>query len=81
MIKDVNVTKPNGLQTNECAVIARLAGKACGDVFIIKGNKRVNGKSIMGLLSLNMKFNEAIQIYFSDEDEKAELVQDILAAF
>ena len=81
MIKEVRVTRPNGLQTNECARLAQLASRIKGDVFIIKDNKRVNGKSIMGLLSLNMKYNDTIYINFSDEDEAEELLDDILGAF
>lgn len=81
MIREVKVTHPNGLQTNECAQLAHLASRIKGDVFIIKDNKRVNGKSIMGLLSLNIKYNDMIHINFSDDDEAKELIDDILAAF
>lgn len=81
MIKEVKVTRPNGLQTSECAILAQLASKAVGDVFIIKDNKRVNGKSIMGLLSLNMKYNDVVSISFSDADESKELLDSILGAF
>ncbi len=81
MIKEIKITRPNGLQTNECAQLAHLVSRIKGDVFIIKDNKRVNGKSIMGLLSLNMKYNDIIHINFTDEDEAKELIDDILAAF
>jgi len=81
MIKQIKVTKPNGLKTSECAVLAQLAGKVTGDVFIVKSNKRVNAKSIMGLLSLNMKYNDAIQINITDDNVSEDILNSLLAIF
>lgn len=82
MIKQIKVTKPNGLRTTECAMLAQMASKIKGDVYIVKSNKRVNGKSIMGLLSLNMKYNDDIHINITNDDnESKELIDKILKAF
>ena len=82
MIKQIKVGKPNGLKTSECALLAQLAGKVKGEVFFVKSSKRVNAKSIMGLLSLNMKYNDTININWSNDDiENQEIIDKIIEAF
>jgi Phosphotransferase System HPr (HPr) Family len=70
MIKEKKISKPNGLKAEDCAVIAQAAGRYRADVFIIKGNKKVNAKSVMGLISLNMKKDETVYLAVSGEEEK-----------
>lgn len=71
MLKEKKITKPNGLKPEDCAVIAQAASRYTADTYIIKANKKVNAKSVMGLISLNMKKDDIIYLLVSGEDEKA----------
>lgn len=80
MLKEKIITKKNGIKAEDCAVIAQVASKYKSDVYIINGNKKVNAKSLMGLLSLNMKFEESVYVAAegSDEIEVTQKVLDLL---
>lgn len=69
MIKQIEVTKKNGIKAEDCAVAAQAASGYKSDIYIIKGSKRVNAKSIMGLLSLNMKLGETVYLVCEGNDE------------
>lgn len=69
MLKEFKITKKNGIKADDCATIAQATGKFSSDVFIIKGNKKVNAKSIMGLISLNIKQNDIIFVKTEGDDE------------
>lgn len=80
MLKEKIISKKNGLKAEDCAVIAQTASKYKSDVYIIKGNKKVNAKSIMGLISLNMKYGESVYVSAegSDENEVCQKVCGLL---
>lgn len=69
MLKEKVISKKNGIKAEDCAVIAQIAAKHKSDVYIIKGNKKVNAKSLMGLLSLNMRFEESVYVAAEGTDE------------
>lgn len=71
MLKGKKITRPNGLRAEDCAVLAEAAGRFRSSVYIIKNNKTVNAKSIMGLISLNIKKDEYIYLSVQGEDESA----------
>lgn len=73
MIKSKKVTKPNGLKAEDCAVFAQAAGKFTSSIQIIKDSIRVNAKSIMGLISLNLKKGDIIYLSVQGEDEQSAL--------
>lgn len=80
MLKEKIISRKNGIKAEDSAVIAQVASKYKSDVYIIKGNKKVNAKSIMGLLSLNMKFGESVYVAAegSDEAEVCKRICDLL---
>ena len=80
MLKEKIIDKVNGIKAEDSAVIAQVASKYKSDVYIIKGNKKVNAKSLMGLLSLNMKYKESVFISAEgcDEMEVTKKIFDLL---
>lgn len=70
MLKEKTITIKNGIKAEDSAVIAQAASRYKSDVYLIKGNKKVNAKSLMGLLSLNMKYGESVYISTEGPDEK-----------
>ena len=80
MLQEKTITKVNGIKAEDSAVIAQTASRYKSDVYIVKGNKKVNDKSLMGLLSLNMKYGESVYVVAegSDENEVCKKVCDLL---
>ncbi|MCT2537317.1 HPr family phosphocarrier protein [Aquibacillus koreensis] len=75
--KSVVVELPSGLQARPAAQFVQKANSYAAELFIEKGSKRVNAKSIMGLMSLAIASGEEIKIIADgsdDEDALEELV-------
>ncbi|MFA5449444.1 MAG: DNA-binding protein WhiA, partial [Clostridia bacterium] len=71
MLKEKIITAPRGIRAEDCAVIAQAASRYISDIFVIAAQKKVNAKSIMGLISLNMKKDDVVYLSVSGDDEKA----------
>lgn len=70
MLREIQITKKYGIKADDCAIIAQATGRFASDVFIIKGNKRVNAKSIMGIISLNIKCGDVVFVKTEGDDEE-----------
>lgn len=67
--KQVEVLLKSGLQARPAALFVQEANRFQSDVFIEKDGKKVNAKSIMGLMSLAVSANSAITIVTEGSDE------------
>jgi len=72
--KSVTVKIETGLQARPAANFVQKANKYNADLFIEKDGKRINAKSIMGLMSLAIMNGETILLIADgpDEDEAVE---------
>ncbi|KGX86217.1 HPr family phosphocarrier protein [Pontibacillus litoralis] len=80
--KAVTVTLKTGLQARPAALFVQEANRFTSDVFLEKDGKKVNAKSIMGLMSLAVGPGEeiAIQVEGHDQEEALhKLVQFVTA--
>ncbi|CDQ19267.1 catabolite repression HPr-like protein [Halobacillus karajensis] len=77
--RTITIELETGLQARPAAQFVQEANKFSADVFIEKDEKRVNAKSIMGLMSLAVGTDEEIKLIADGSDEE-EAVQ-VLAAF
>ena len=66
--KELIIRNPQGLHARPAAMFVQIASKYNAHVNIRKGNERVNGKSIIGLLTLGMQFNTKIVVEVDGED-------------
>ncbi len=71
--KTVTVQLKSGLQARPAAYFVQEANRFASDVFIEKGGKKVNAKSIMGLMSLAVACGAELTIMASGPDEDAAL--------
>lgn len=57
------------------------ANKFASDIFVVKGNKKVNAKSIMGIMSLAVSRGTEITITAegSDEEEAVEKLVELVS--
>lgn len=73
----VIVPNPTGLHARPAAIFVQTASKYTSHIWIAKGEKKVNGKSIMGLMSLAVSKGTEIIIGAEGEDENL-AVQELI---
>jgi catabolite repression HPr-like protein len=71
--KKVIVQLPTGLHARPAALFVQEAGKFSADIFIAKEDKQVNGKSIIGIMSLAITTGNEITLIAAGADEKEAL--------
>ncbi|WP_059172072.1 HPr family phosphocarrier protein [Bacillus sp. FJAT-27445] len=75
----VEVKLKTGLQARPAAQFVQEANRFSADVFLLKDGKKVNAKSIMGLMSLAVGSGSVITITADGPDENAAV--DALAQY
>ena len=76
--KNIEITNPSGLQARMGALFVQTAGKFTSNIWIAKSEKKVNGKSIMGILSLGIGKGTSITIGAEGEDEN-QAVEELIS--
>lgn len=69
----VEVKLKTGLQARPAALFVQEANRFSADVYLEKDGKKVNAKSIMGLMSLAVSSGAEITLSASGNDEKEAL--------
>ncbi|MEH7501347.1 HPr family phosphocarrier protein [Neobacillus drentensis] len=69
LVKQVEVKLKTGLQARPAALFVQEANRFSADIFLEKDGKKVNAKSIMGLMSLAVGSGVMIDIVADGEDE------------
>ncbi|MBY8911505.1 HPr family phosphocarrier protein [Bacillus sp. YC2] len=69
----VEVRLKTGLQARPAALFVQEANRYVSDVFLEKNGKKVNAKSIMGLMSLAVSTGAEVTLIADGEDEKEAL--------
>lgn len=68
--KTITVKLATGLHARPAALFVQEANKYSSDIFIQKGDKKVNAKSIMGIMSLAINSGAEITIIAEGKDEE-----------
>lgn len=74
--KAVEIKLQNGLEARPVAVLVQVASKYESTIYLEAEGKRINAKSIMGMMSLGMKSGEKVVVSANGSDETA-AVEDI----
>ncbi|NLL76334.1 MAG: HPr family phosphocarrier protein [Clostridiales bacterium] len=74
--KVMKIQLPTGLEARPVAVLVQVASKHSCSVYIESEGKRVNAKSIMGMMSLGLDSGETVTVIADGQDEK-QAVADI----
>lgn len=69
--RDVLVTNRAGLHTRPASMIVRTASKFGADFFIQKDGYEINGKSIIGVMTLAAEQGSTLTLVFDGPDEAA----------
>ncbi|BDF59406.1 PTS sugar transporter subunit IIA [Christensenellaceae bacterium] len=68
--KELVITNNDGLKAKAAASFVQVANQFDSQILIEFSNKKINAKSIMGLLSLGVKSGESIYVFANGVDEK-----------
>ncbi|MEH6987038.1 HPr family phosphocarrier protein [Cytobacillus firmus] len=71
--KQVEVKLKTGLQARPAALFVQEANRFSSDIFLEKDGKKVNAKSIMGLMSLAVSSGSVITLKAEGNDENEAL--------
>ena len=71
--RQIEVKLKAGLQARPAAMFVQEANRFSSDVFIEKDGKKVNAKSIMGLMSLAVSTGSSISLVTDGNDEEEAL--------
>ena len=64
-----------GLHARPAAIFVETANRFESDIFVRKGEKRINGKSIMGLMMLAAGYGAKVTIEIEGHDAKEAMTQ------
>ena len=70
VVREVIVTNRAGLHTRPASMIVRSASKYKSDFYIQKDNYEINGKSIIGVMTLAAEQGATLVLIFDGEDEE-----------
>ncbi len=76
VITEVVIKNPQGLHARPAAMFVQIASKYNANVVLQKGDERVNGKSIMGILTLGIEQNVKV-ILEADGDDADDVVAEL----
>lgn len=69
--KDILINISNGLEARPVALLVQVASQYECSIYVVSGDKRVNAKSIMGMMSLGISAGETVTVTADGTDEKA----------
>ncbi|MGA9363516.1 MAG: HPr family phosphocarrier protein [Bacteroidota bacterium] len=68
--REVTIKNRTGLHTRPAATLVKLAAKFKSDFFIYKDGLQINGKSIIGVMTLAAEQGSRLILRFNGEDEE-----------
>ena len=79
--KNIKVELPSGLDARPVALLVQVASQYDSSIYVESGNKKINAKSIMGMMTLGLSQGEEITVLVegSDEEKAMENIEKYLA--
>lgn len=69
--KEITIRLENGLEARPVAMLVQVASQYDSSVYLETGTKKVNAKSIMGMMSLGLDIGEKVNVIVDGADEEA----------
>lgn len=73
--KSIQIKMETGLEARPVAMLVQIASQFESSVYINAGTKKVNAKSIMGMMSLGLASGESVTVVAEGKDEKAAVAE------
>lgn len=79
--KSMQIQLSGGLEARPVAVLVQVASQHDSSVYIEAEGKKVNAKSIMGMMSLGLDSGESVKVIADGSDEEAAIadIEDFLS--
>ncbi|MCR4651190.1 MAG: HPr family phosphocarrier protein [Lachnospiraceae bacterium] len=71
--QEITIRLENGLEARPVAMLVQVASKYESSIYIESNGKKVNAKSIMGMMSLGLDIGERVNVTADGVDEEAAL--------
>lgn len=68
--KPVKINLDTGLEARPVAQLVQVASQFKSEIYVESGRKKVNAKSIMGMMTLGLDIGEEITLTANGEDEQ-----------
>lgn len=69
--KPITIGISNGLEARPIALLVQVASQYASNIYLESQEKKVNAKSIMGMMTLGLDSGEEITLSTNGEDEEA----------
>lgn len=71
MIKqEITIQIPEGLEARPVALLVQVASQYGSEIYVESDNKKVNAKSIMGMMTLSLYSGDTVAVSASGADEE-----------
>lgn len=70
LTKSIVIKRPQGLEARPIAELVQVASKYDSRVYLEHGERKVNAKSIMGMMSLHARTGECVEVTIDGHDEE-----------
>ena len=67
--KPITIQIASGLEARPIAMLVQVASQFDSEIYVKSGKKKVNAKSIMGMMTLGLDNGESVTISANGEDE------------
>lgn len=80
--KPITINISSGLEARPVAMLVQVASQFESDIYVESGNKKVNAKSIMGMMTLGLDTGEDITVVAdgTDEHEAMQQIENYLSS-
>ena len=73
--KNIKIQTATGLEARPVAVFVQVASLFESSIYVEVGNKKVNAKSIMGMMTLGLDMGEEVTVSATGADEVAAIAE------
>ena len=68
--QEITIQIPNGLEARPVALLVQVASQYGSEIYVESADKKVNAKSIMGMMTLGLYAGETVTVSANGEDEE-----------
>ena len=69
MKQEITIQIPEGLEARPVALLVQVASQYGSEIYVESDNKKVNAKSIMGMMALGLDAGEEVVVSAEGDDE------------
>lgn len=73
--KSITISIPSGLEARPVALLVQVASRFDSKIYIESGEKTVNAKSIMGMMTLGLAAGEQVTVNADGTDEESAIAE------